>query len=80
MPTSELLQESDAVFVSFNYRLNVFGFLALEELTSADGFNSSGNYGLMDQILALQWVQQNIRAFGGSPGNVSNLAYLLISD
>jgi carboxylesterase type B len=76
IPTYELLHESDAIFVSFNYRLNAFGFLALEALTSADGFNSSGNYGLMDQILALQWVQQNIRAFGGNPSNVSYSVYL----
>jgi para-nitrobenzyl esterase len=65
-----LLQELDAIIVSFNYRLNAFGFLTLESLTSTDKSNASGNYGFMDQILALQWIQQNIAAFGGNPNKV----------
>ena len=71
MPTYDLVRKSNAVFVSFNYRLNVFGFLALETLTYTSGLNASGNYGFMDQILALQWVKQNIQAFGGNPNDVS---------
>ena len=71
LPTSELLRDSKAIIVSFNYRLNAFGFLSLETLTAVDGFNASGNYGLMDQILVLHWVQQNIRLFGGNPNSVS---------
>ena len=57
------------VFVSFNYRVGVFGFMAHPELTKEQG--SSGNYGLMDQIKALQWIQQNIAAFGGDPDQVT---------
>jgi carboxylesterase type B len=70
-PDGELLREANVVLVSFNYRLNVFGFLALNELTSTDKHNSSGYYGLLDQITALQWVQQHIKAFGGNPDKVT---------
>lgn len=59
------------VVVSFNYRLGVFGFFAHPELTKESGRNASGNYALMDMIAALQWVQKNIAAFGGDPGNVT---------
>ena len=60
-----------AVVVSLNYRLGVFGFLAHPELTSESAHGSSGHYGFLDQIAALQWVQKNIGAFGGDPGNVT---------
>lgn len=59
------------VIVSINYRLGVFGFLAHAELTAESPHNSSGNYGLLDQIAALKWVQSNIRAFGGDPQRVT---------
>jgi para-nitrobenzyl esterase len=59
------------VVVTLNYRLNVFGFLAHPELTSESPSHSSGNYGLLDQIAALQWVKRNISAFGGDPGKVT---------
>ena len=59
------------VFVSFNYRVGPFGFLAHPELTKESGRNASGNYGLMDQIAALQWVKANIAQFGGDPANVT---------
>lgn len=59
------------VYVSFNYRLGVFGFLAHEDLTCESPQHASGNYGLMDQIMALTWVQENIEAFGGDPNNVT---------
>ena len=59
------------VFVSMNYRVGPFGFLAHPELTSESGRNASGNYGLMDQIAALQWVKANIAKFGGDPTNVT---------
>jgi para-nitrobenzyl esterase len=59
------------VLVTFNYRLGVFGFFAHPELTRESGRNASGNYGLLDQIAALRWVQDNIAAFGGDPGNVT---------
>ena len=65
------LARKGVVVVSMNYRLGVFGFLAHPELTKASATHASGNYGLLDQIAALQWVQRNIAAFGGDPGNVT---------
>lgn len=59
------------VFVSINYRVGVFGFLAHPELTRESPNGASGNYGLMDQVAALKWVNENIAAFGGDPGNVT---------
>lgn len=57
------------VVVNFNYRVGVYGFLAHPGLTQEAGV--SGNYGLMDQIAALQWVRANISAFGGDPDQVT---------
>lgn len=57
--------------MSINYRLGALGFLAHPELTKESGNNASGNYGLLDQIAALKWVQKNIAAFGGDPNNVT---------
>src|ERR1700758_3182403 len=65
------LASKGVVVVTINYRLDVFGFLAHPELTKESGTNSSGNYGLLDQIAALKWVQNNIRAFGGDPNQVT---------
>ena len=59
------------VVVSINYRLGVFGWLAHPELSAESPLGVSGNYGLLDQIEALRWVQHNIRAFGGDPSNVT---------
>ncbi len=59
------------VVVSINYRLGVFGWLAHPELSAESPLGVSGNYGLLDQIEALQWVRRNIRAFGGDPSNVT---------
>jgi len=57
------------VIVGVRYRLGIFGFLSHRKLTSEQG--ASGNYGLMDQIAALQWVKRNIAKFGGDPNNVT---------
>jgi para-nitrobenzyl esterase len=65
----EKLARRGVVVVTINYRLGVIGFLAHPELTKAD--DRSGNYGSLDQVAALQWVQKNIAAFGGDPGNVT---------
>lgn len=59
------------VGVSFNYRLNAFGFLALRSLADASSTNMSGNYGFMDQIFALKWVKTNIEKFSGDPNSVT---------
>ncbi|KAM9481130.1 fumonisin B1 esterase [Clarias gariepinus] len=70
-PTEELAKRTQTVFVSLNYRLNAFGFMALETLRKDSSTNTSGNYGFMDQILALQWVQKNIHVFGGDPTKIT---------
>lgn len=63
------LARGDVVVVSVNHRLNVLGFTDLSLL--GPGFADSGNLGLLDIVAALRWVQQNIAAFGGDPGNVT---------
>ncbi|HSS95698.1 MAG TPA: carboxylesterase family protein [Terriglobales bacterium] len=65
------LQKHGVVLVTVNYRLGVFGFLAHPELTAESTHHASGNYALMDQIAALQWVHDNIAKFGGDPNNVT---------
>jgi para-nitrobenzyl esterase len=69
--SGEALARQGIVFVSFNYRLGIFGFLSHPELTKESPHHSSGNYALMDQIAALVWVKKNIRAFGGDPEQVT---------
>ncbi|MHA6722391.1 carboxylesterase/lipase family protein [Sphingomonas sp. RS2018] len=59
------------VLVSINYRLGILGYLAHPELSAESKDGVSGNYGLLDQIAALQWVRRNIGAFGGDPANVT---------
>jgi para-nitrobenzyl esterase len=59
------------VLVTINYRLGVFGFFSHPELTKESPHHASGNYGLLDQIMALHWVQDNIAKFGGDPANVT---------
>jgi para-nitrobenzyl esterase len=65
------LAKRAVVLVSINYRLGRFGFFAHPALTAQAQNEAVGNYGLMDQIAALRWVQANIAAFGGDPGNVT---------
>ncbi|MGB7760593.1 MAG: carboxylesterase family protein [Bryobacteraceae bacterium] len=59
------------VVVTVNYRLDAFGFLAHSELTAESPNKASGNYGMLDQVSALQWVHRNIAAFGGDPAKVT---------
>jgi para-nitrobenzyl esterase len=63
-------ETSQAIVVTINYRLGPLGFLALPELSKESTWGASGNYGLLDQIAALEWVQRNIAAFGGDPSKV----------
>lgn len=67
----EPLARHGVVLVTLQYRLGVFGFMAHPELTAESPHHASGNYGLMDQIAALQWVRDNIAQFGGDPKNVT---------
>ncbi|MFK7989868.1 MAG: carboxylesterase/lipase family protein [Sandaracinaceae bacterium] len=66
-----VLAEKGVVLVSLNYRIGLLGFLASDELLAEGGGDTVGNYGLRDQLLALQWIQDNIAAFGGDPDNVT---------
>jgi len=66
-----VLAQKGVIVVSMNYRLGVFGFFVHPELAKESGRNSAGNYGLLDQLLALKWVRDNVAAFGGDPGNVT---------
>lgn len=67
----EALARKGLVVVTLNYRLGVLGFLAHPELTKESDRNASGNYGLLDQVAALEWIKKNIAAFGGDPGRVT---------
>lgn len=67
----EVLARKGAVIVTINYRLGIFGFFAHPALSAESGHHASGNYALLDQIAALQWVQKNIAAFGGDPARVT---------
>jgi para-nitrobenzyl esterase len=67
----ESMAKKGIVVITCNYRLNIFGFLSHPELTAESPYKASGNYGLLDQVAALQWVQKNIAAFGGDPKKVT---------
>ncbi len=67
----EHMAQEGIVVVTCNYRLNIFGFFAHPELSAEAPYKASGNYGLLDQVAALQWVQRNIAAFGGDPKKVT---------
>ena len=69
--SGEGLARKNTIVVNMGYRLGVFGFLATEELMAESPNGTTGNYGLLDQIQALKWVQENIAAFGGDPDNVT---------
>jgi para-nitrobenzyl esterase len=67
----QFLAHRNVVVVSMNYRLGIFGFFAHPELTAESPHHASGNYGLMDQTAALEWVKKNIANFGGDPKNIT---------
>jgi len=82
------LTRQGVIVVTMNYRVGMFGFMAHPELSKESAHKSSGNYGLMDMIQALKWVKNNIKGFGGDPGNVTvfgqssgaeSVQYLLVS-
>lgn len=65
------LAKEGVIVVNMGYRLGVFGYLALEELAAESPNGTTGNYGMLDQIKALEWVRDNIAGFGGDPTNVT---------
>jgi para-nitrobenzyl esterase len=67
----EALAKEGIIYVSINYRVSVFGFMSHPDLSAETSSKSSGNYGLMDQLAALKWVQKNIASFGGDPNRVT---------
>jgi para-nitrobenzyl esterase len=67
----QFLAHRSVVVVSMNYRLGIFGFFVHPELTAESPHHASGNYGLLDQNAALEWVQKNIADFGGDPHNIT---------
>lgn len=67
----EAFCNQNVILVTINYRLNLFGFLAHEWLCEENDKGVSGNYGILDQIMALQWVYENIEGFGGDPENIT---------
>ena len=69
--SGEPLARAGVIRVNLAYRVGSLGFFAHPELSRESGYGASGNYGLMDQIAALQWVRRNIARFGGDPANVT---------
>ncbi|ANH80137.1 carboxylesterase [Niabella ginsenosidivorans] len=65
------MAQKGIIAITVNYRLNIFGFFAHPELSREADYKASGNYGLLDQQAALQWVHDNIAAFGGDPDRVT---------
>src|SRR5690606_10636874 len=68
---TEMVTQGDVIVVTINYRLGALGFLAHPALSEESPYGGSGNYGIMDQQLALRWVQRNIAAFGGNRRRVT---------
>jgi para-nitrobenzyl esterase len=67
----EAMAKKGIVFITFNYRLGIFGFFSHPDLSAESPNHASGNYALLDQIAALNWVRRNIKAFGGDPDNIT---------
>ena len=66
-----LATQRDVVIVTINYRLGIFGWFSHPDLATGNVLDDSGNYGTLDVIRALEWVQDNIAEFGGDPNNVT---------
>lgn len=68
---TRLAQKGDVVVVTVNHRLNLLGYLYLAGLPGGESYPDSGNVGMLDLVLALEWVRDNIAGFGGDPDNVT---------
>ena len=68
-------EHPDVVFVSFNYRLGIFGFIDFSEIPGGESRPDALNLGLLDQIAALKWIKENIAAFGGDPDRITVMGY-----
>jgi para-nitrobenzyl esterase len=71
MCDGEKFARKGVVLVTINYRVGLFGFFAHPALTSESEHHASGNYGLLDQIAAFEWIRENIATFGGNPNRVT---------
>ncbi len=67
----EEMAKKDVIMITIQYRLNVFGYFAHEDLAKESGNHTTGNYGLLDQIKALQWINDNASYFGGDKNNIT---------
>ena len=67
----ESFAQKGVILVNFAYRLGIFGYMANDELAAESENGTTGDYGLLDQIMALKWVHENIGAFGGDPDNIT---------
>lgn len=74
----EAFAQRGVVYVSFNYRVGPFGYLSCSALDSETTEGLSGNYGLLDQVAAIDWVRENIAAFGGDPNRITILDSQLV--
>ena len=73
--TNVVGEHPDIVFVSFNYRLGIFGFIDFSEVPGGEAYSDTLNLGLLDQIAALKWIKENIAAFGGDPDRITVLGF-----
>ena len=69
--TQESFVKEGIIYCSIEYRLGALGFMAHPELSKESGKNISGNYGILDQVMALKWIHDNIVAFGGDPDKIT---------
>ncbi len=68
-------KHEDIIFVSFNYRLGIFGFIDFSQIPGGEAYPDTLNLGLLDQIAALQWIKDNIANFGGDPENITVMGF-----
>lgn len=71
----KLINQNGVILVTVDYRLGALGFLAHPELAKRDVTGATGNYGFLDQVMALRWIKENIAAFGGDPDRVTIHGY-----